>query len=239
MDERTSSVSVEKWYSVAVETVDGKSEVLRIAARNPGEVFRQAKERPGVRRVGKIAEGDLQPGRKPRPADATQHARPPADRAALIGHNLSGPRIVIDARASGEQPFKHLKPPPERPKPPTPPAPAPMPSRNAPVASAPNVQQASSARPQVSAGQASNPTPELPLTTDQPSTKPEYRIMKSRRQDGDPYVLQRGTWQQQKGKRAFAVDWEKSFVDRPTAERHLQWLEQSGREIDQLEEQSV
>jgi hypothetical protein len=201
-------------FSVAVEMENGERRTLSVRGESTGGVFQQVKAMPGVRRVGRVsAPGDERPAnaggggtvrreippqsRPPvRPEQTTEEAR-----RALIGHAISGPRVVLDARPSGgEQPFKHLQPPPERPKPPTPP-PAP--------AKAAASKAAAPARPAATAAAAA------PVTGE-----PEYRIVKSRRRDGQPYLLQRGHWQDKGGKRTFTVDWEQGFDTREAAEQH-------------------
>jgi hypothetical protein len=63
----------------------------------------------------------------------------------------------------------------------------------------------------------------------------EYRIVKSRRRDGLPYLVQRGHWQQSNGRRTFDMQWEKGFADRAAAEKHLGWIEQNEREMAALQ----
>jgi hypothetical protein len=142
-----------------------------------------------------------------------------------LNQPLRGPRVVLDARRTGgEQPFKHLQAPPERPKPPQPvvvqrPAPAPV------------------RHPEPIAQPVAQPRqPELPASEE--STELQYRIIRSRRADGLPYLLQRGTWSQRDGKRIFKLDWEKGFDDRAKAERHLEWVQQSEEELDAVEEET-
>jgi hypothetical protein len=65
---------------------------------------------------------------------------------------------------------------------------------------------------------------------------PVYRILKSRRVDGDPYVLQRGAWSERSGRKTFKADWEKSFPTREDAHRHEQWLQQTARDVAELTE---
>jgi hypothetical protein len=59
----------------------------------------------------------------------------------------------------------------------------------------------------------------------------EYRVVRSRRTGGQPYLLQRGTWSDRDGKRTFKLDWEKGFDERDKADRHLQWVQQSELEL--------
>ena len=64
-----------------------------------------------------------------------------------------------------------------------------------------------------------------PVTPPQPAaqaTAVEYRIMKSRRQTGEPYLLQRGKWQTENGKRVFRVESEKGFATREEAGRAME-----------------
>ncbi|HEX8914797.1 MAG TPA: hypothetical protein VF796_20765, partial [Humisphaera sp.] len=99
--------------------------------------------------------------------------------------------------------------------------PPPAPPKPVVVAPAPVVAKA----PQPAAVPAS-----APAAAPSPTTPVEYRIHKSRRKDGLPYLLQRGTWSQVGTKRIFAVDWEKGFAERPQAEKHQAWLEEMARE---------
>ena len=63
----------------------------------------------------------------------------------------------------------------------------------------------------------------------------EYRVIKSRRRDGLPYLVQRGQWQQANGRRTFDVRWEKGFADREAADKHLGWIENNEREMAALQ----
>jgi hypothetical protein len=210
------AVATERYFSVVVETGDGKSKALPVRGESSGQAFQQARQQPDVRRVGKVTEisravfDAIVEGREPAAASASEEARRhPAERNdKWIGHVIAGPRVAIHDRPSGEQPFKHLRAPPERPKPPKR-DPEPLPQ---PPASSQVVQPV--AKPGEPA--AAQPAAEVLGTT---SPAAEYRILKSRRQDGPPYLLQRGTWQQHKGKRAFQVEWEKDFATRDEAEK--------------------
>lgn len=237
-----SELAVERCFSVAAEMADGTKTLVRVTGETPAEAFKQVRERPDVRRVGKVTEiqensfrsGSAEPGREPmRPVmrsvedQPPQRSTPPVSRESLIGFTISGPRVVRDARrVGGEQPFKHLQAPPpserdaapvEPPKPifspfgasPKPPAPAPVEAVE-PVAVE---------------------SPEEPS-----DAGVEYRIVKSRRKDGFPYLLQRGSWQQQAGKRVFHSEWEKGFPDRDQADQRREWLEEMMSEPVELEE---
>lgn len=236
---------MEKWYTVVAEMAGGETTVVRLRAATPSAVFQQVKAMPGVRRVGKVTEGDPDPGQEPRrregqprealareghPRDSrSQHsprAAAPARPTPTLGHHhaVSGPRVVRAVRpAGGEQPFRHLKAPPERPKPPAPPPPPPAPPKAAPVPQPAPVVAVEQPRPSV----------EPPSDAGPPEAR-EYRIVKSRRQSGDPYLLQRGQWGMQKGKRTFAAEWEKGFATREAAERHQEWVEQHAREAAEM-----
>lgn len=247
---------MERFFSVVVEKEDGRAETVRLSGSTPGAAFQQAKQMPGVRRVGKVAEVS---GRAPMPdatrvpasagngaangaasASPTRAAPAPApirrERAAgydpKVGFVLTGPRVVIQPRrAGGEQPFRHLQAPPEQygPPKPLPPQPAPVevevqaPASSPPVEPAPVVAEQPQAAP--------HPAPAAPALLSEASAAPEYRIYKSRRRDGLPYLLQRGSWRGVGGKRLFEAAWEKGFAQREQAERHLVWLAQSEREM--------
>jgi hypothetical protein len=199
-------VTASKYFSVAVELGDGKKKALPVRGESTGQVFQQVKQHPDVRRVGKVMEISqaafeaIVQGREPAseagPRPSSQG--PPERSDKWIGHVITGPRVISHVRPSGEQPFKHLQAPPERPKSKKH---EPAPRATEPVASGPPA----NARPSIEAGVASN-------------LAPEYRVLKSRRQGGPPYLLQRGSWQQVKGKRAFHVKWEKDFATRAEAE---------------------
>jgi hypothetical protein len=233
---------MEKFFSVVAELADGTTQVLSAKGQSSGDAFRQVRERPDVRRVGRVSEitpagFDNLERSGPQPVrDAAPEARPGAmpgrDSAPIehkspnwVGHVISGPRTVVYAPpAGGEQPFKNLNIPPERlakPKPVPPPAPKPQPV----------VAKPAPAAPAVASEESSSPLP-MPAA----ETAAEYRIYKSRRQDGLPYLLQRGQWQQLKGKRAFDVQWEKGFAEREQAERHLEWVTQNEREMAEFQQ---
>ena len=255
--------TLEKFYSVAVEMQDGNKRVLPVRGRTPGGVFQQVKGRPDVRRVGKVTEitradydalhaGKALPpspshrGEHPSPSAKAEHRsggehRPgnesggPTGVATLL-RGITGPRVVRHTRPTGgEQPFRHLQAPPERPKPPEPPKPVKVPPPpRPPVVAAPAV---------AAPVQAAPVQPVEPTVAEQPdAARParvgrEYRIVKSRRQNGEPYLLQRGYWHQPKGKRVFEVQWEKGFANREAAERHQGWLEQHERELAEANQQ--
>jgi hypothetical protein len=61
--------------------------------------------------------------------------------------------------------------------------------------------------------------------------------MKSRRTGGDPYLLQRGHWQEKDGKRLFTAEWEKGFPDRDKALSHQKWIEQTAAEVADADDQ--
>jgi hypothetical protein len=225
---------VEKFFSVVAELADGRTNVLPVQSESSGAAFRQVRDRAGVRRVGRVTEitpdayqrlerGEIPaanaPAPTPRPQAEPQPQRPIEPR---VNHVISGPRTVIftPRRVGGEQPFKHLVAPPERPEPPAP-APAPQPR----VAPQPAARPAAQPAPQP---ERVSDTPSLPMP---PSGDTEYRVQKSRRRDGLPYLLQRGRWQQVKDKRVFDVQWEKGFEGREQAERHLEWVRQTEREL--------
>lgn len=223
---------MEKFFSVSVEFNDGTTKAVAARGESHGAVYQQIKLMPGVRRVGKVAE--VSPGiheavKHGRPSAPDPEPRRPEVGVASLNQPLRGPRVVIDARPTGgEQPFKHLQAPPERPKPPQPVIQQPPVTRSAvpapQTAPAPvRAERASRTEPAQVASQTSTP-PEL-----------EYRIVRSRRAGGLPYLLQRGTWSQRDGKRNFKLDWEKGFEDRARAEQHLQWVQQSARELADIE----
>ncbi len=219
----------DKFFSVVAELADGTSKVVPVRAGSSGEAFHHARELPDVKRVGRVAEisesafAGLGEGRavaiehKPsaqphveRPEPAAAAARP------FVPHVISGPRTVVYAPpAGGEQPFKHLKAPPERPKPPQAPAPQ--------VAKA------------VPAPKAVKDSDDASMKMPQPAPPSQYRVVKSRRRDGLPYLVQRGQWQETNGRRSFDVQWEKGFEDREQAEKHLEWIELNEREMTALQ----
>jgi hypothetical protein len=187
---------------------------------------------------------------QPRPGSAMPHPQQnpdesPDQRVQQLGFSISGPRVVRDARhVGGERPFAVLAPlaksvttaepapqapvavPPPSiknnpfvipPKPVAPPAPAVAPAAKSPAA------QTTPASDESAGDTAAGDTSAV-----------EYRIVKSRRKDGLPYLLQRGTWKTQGTKRVFASDWEKGFDVREKAEKHQAWLEQMARENAEL-----
>ena len=172
---------MDKFYSVVTETFDGEKRDVAIRGQSPGDAFQQVKAMPGVRRVGRVSEisaGEHEAlvSGKPKPAPVV--VAPPQvvvereqkgdDRRAALGYAISGPRVVIDVqRRAGEKPFKHLQPPPERPEAPKP------------------VQKQAAAAPPVNVEVKHDAAEEAAGTR-------AYRIVKSRRRDGQPYLLQRG-----------------------------------------------
>jgi hypothetical protein len=257
--ERIEGAVVEKFYSVAAELAGGETRVLPVRGQTPGEAFQQAKTNPGVRRVGKVTEitpgayEALQRGETPRPVKpVVSHTSPeqhPDGGLARLNAPLAGPRVVLHARpVGGEQPFRRLQAPPERLGPPRPPKPVVAPTRpQAAIASAsvqptaPARQPSFYAQPGTPAVPSNSPQPtgDRAFTTPNPAdSQPEYRIVKSRRQGGDPYLLQRGHWQEGAGKRTFTVEWEKGFPTRPEAERHQEWLRQHAQDLADLRRQA-
>ena len=210
------AVATEKYFSVVVELDNGEKRALPVRGETSGQVFHQIKQQPEVRRVGKVTEisrsafDAIVEGREPAPEPGRDqpNRNPPERSDKWIGHVIAGPRVISHARPSGgEQPFKHLQAPPERPKPrKRVPEPSPQPP-----ARAPSAEPITAFRPPAAPPAADPVAPT-------PSPAVEYRILKSRRQGGPPYFLQRGAWQQLKGKRAFIVEWEKDFNTREEAE---------------------
>lgn len=250
---------MEKSFSIAVEMESGEKRTLTVAGPTSGSVFQQVKAMPGVRRVGRIAEvganGYVAPpqtssaGREQKADDRRQQspaAAAAAGAAATGAFAGTGPRVVLSSRQkTGEQPFKNLYVPPERlavfkPAPPPPPKPV--------MKVVPVVKPAAAPAPAPAPVAAPMPVEE-PVKQAQEVVTPaasalEYRIVKSRRQNGDPYLLQRGTWSELKGKRVFSIDWEKGFADREKAEAHQRWMAQMAAEMaavaeldDQVEEE--
>jgi hypothetical protein len=185
-----------------------------------------------------------------------RHTSPEQPDAALaraqLNVPLTGPRVVLQARPTGgEQPFRHLQAPPERLGPPPKPEPqaapkpkpqptatprSPQPPGAAPAASPPPMTQVA-----LTADHSTEPTAGAigaATATDVADPSREYRIVKSRRQGGDPYLLQRGQWHDRGGKRTFTVDWEKGFPTRPDAEHHQEWLSHREQELADLRRQA-
>jgi len=233
----------ERSYSVVVQMEDGGTRVLSIAGDSPGDAFKRAKDTPGVRRVGRVSEGngagqngsshngagqESRRGRPTAPAPAATAIAPrpsqPVTLDDLVNVTIRGPRVVLHGRpGGGERPFKDLQAEPEwanRPERPRPVEPA----RQRPVESVAPPVRSETVPQQAQAGDA---------------TAPEYRVMKSRRKDGQPYLLQRGGWQQEAGKRVFTVAWEKDFPTREAAEKHWRWIEQTERDISELDPQAA
>ena len=249
-----SVVAVERFFSVIAEFADGSTRTIKVRGESPSEVYQQVRAMPDVRRVGRVSEVSEQAFASQQPERSTPQQRPPQhqprrqdaagrqehpgtaeptgrDASRLLGNNISGPRVVRHARPTGgEQPFKYLVAPPgavDRPPPP----PKPVVQVKAPVA--PAAQPAPVPAPA--------PVAEVEATEETAATSPantgrELRIVKSRRRDGLPYLLQRGAWRQQGSKRVFDAGWEKGFAERAQAEKHLAWLqsmEQDHAEIEQ------
>jgi hypothetical protein len=202
---------VEKSFSVVAELEDGTTNVVTVGGQTSGEAFRLVRAMPGVRRVGRVTEsGQQEPAS--RRGSATPGPGPLRGTISDLGNAISGPRVVLYMpRSGGEQPFKHLQVPPERPKP---------------VLAIPSAaaKPAKRARPAVQVDQASS------------AIAQEYRVVKSRRQDGTPYLLQRGCWHAVNGKRAFDVDWEKGFDAREQAETHLALIIRAEGDLAHLEQ---
>jgi hypothetical protein len=243
---------VAKFFSVLAERQDGTTKLMPAKGNTPGEAFQQVKQMPGVRRVGKVSEISpadyeaLVHGREPAGmAPSARHDRHPAGSTAEpspqpgrvdVHFKLKGPRVVLDARpAGGEQPFKNLNIPPERLKPYKPPQPTPPPAPIRPAAVVTPKPLATPAAPPTEAAPATHAEPVTPAESAEPGEL-EYRIIKSRRAIGAPYILQRGHWQQQKGKRIFKVDWEKGFENREQADAHVDWVRRHAEELDAVSE---
>jgi hypothetical protein len=240
---------LERFFSVVVETEDGRTETLRLSGASPGAAFQQAKQTPGVRRVGKVAElssrtelDPVHPGGNGRGAPAqgkpTQRTAAPGrnERAGgydpKVGFVLTGPRVVIHARAGGEQPFRNLQAPPEQFGPPKSLF---LDALKAAQEAAAAAQAAEAARQaEIAAIEAAAAAARQAAEAARAASEPKYRIYKSRRRDGLPYLLQRGTWRDAGGKRLFEAGWEKGFAQRDEAERHLAWLERSEREMSEV-----
>lgn len=246
----------------AFKEVRSRADVRRVGkVTEIGEsAFQSDKQSPSARPSASEAKpadrGSANPGqtdrhpRDRRQGEAHRQGEPKTPREALIGFTISGPRVIRAAKPLGyEQPVKNfrarpgavnLPPPPEPNKPKF----SPFGPVSGPVANDPS-------RPPVFA----RPTPvaEAPKPTPQPaevnpsddsassgvqadaSVQRDYRIVKSRRQSGEPYLLQRGTWGQLKGKRAFNVEWEKGFESREKAEKQQAWLLQMAVEAAELQ----
>jgi hypothetical protein len=227
---------VEKFFSVSVEFNDGTTKAVAARGESHGLVYQQIKQMPGVRRVGKVAEVSpgvheaVKHGRPSAPDPEPRRPRPIETGVASLNQPLRGPRVVLDARPTGgEQPFKHLQAPPERPKPPQPAVQQQPPARRVEPAMQP---VASQARAELT--KRPEPAPAQPELAEPGEL--EYRIVRSRRAGGPSYLLQRGTWFQRDGKRIFKLDWEKGFDDRAKAEHHLEWVQQSAQELADVEE---
>lgn len=220
---------MEKFFSVSVEYSDGTTKAVAARGESPSSVYQQIKQMPDVRRVGRVAEVSpgvheaVKHGRPSAPDPEPRHPRPVEISVASLNQPLRGPRVVLDARPTGgEQPFKHLQAPPERPKP-----------------MRPVVEYQPAARRPELAPQPAMQSSGAETITQPESTEPselEYRIVRSRRAGGQPYLLQRGTWSQRDGKRNFKLDWEKGFDNRTKAEQHLKWVRQSAEELADVEE---
>lgn len=248
---------VERFFAVSVEFADGRTGQLKVRGESPAEVFKDVRARSDVRRVGKVMPIDEAAFHSDRPVASASVVRPSpvtpskpvqsesatepsfdprTPREAIMGFTISGPRVVRDAKPLGyEQPFKNLRAPagsvslpmePEAPKAVF----SPFGPVKGPIANDPS-------RPSVFAKPApavvEQPPAAEPATPATASDR-EYRIVKSRRQTGEPYLLQRGVWSQIKGKRVFEVEWEKGFESREKAEKQQTWLGQMAREAAEL-----
>jgi hypothetical protein len=229
----------DKFFSVVAELEDGTSKVLPVRAGSSGEAFRHARDQAGVRRVGRVAEiaepvfAALGEGRAVAAVaqarlvqEQPEKTNPDSPPRPSVPHVISGPRTVVYAPpARGEQPFKNFTVPPERL---AVDAPKPQPAKLA------------VAKPTPIAAVAATPAA-APVESDdsmrisQAPSATEYRIVKSRRRDGLPYLVQRGQWQQANGRRTFDVQWEKGFADREAADKHLGWIEHNEREMAALQ----
>jgi len=253
-------LAVERYFSVAVELTDGTKTSVRLSGESTADAFKQARERSDVRRVGKVTEiseagfhsdspdpivrsapqagenrGERH-GQRHGERHGERHNSPSAPsessnvrRESLIGFTISGPRVVRDARVSGaERPFQlaNIQAPPPRPD-----------EEKAPEAVAPSYSPFGPfpPKPQPVIEEKKAEVTEAAPQVDTESQGNEYRVIKSRRKDGLPYLLQRGVWSQQGGKRTFKAGWEKDFETREQAEERLEWLEQMTREAAELQ----
>jgi hypothetical protein len=220
----------EKVFSVVAETRDGTTQTLSVRGRTPGEVFQQVKEMPGIRRVGRVTEVTRGGDRAGKAVERHRpHAAPGSTAAGSrdlgIGRPMSGPRVVIPARPTGgEQPFKHLQAPPERPREERREREERLPRKAAVTADQGGVPPTAAAQ----AGATPAPTPGgvavVPPGGSADAAGGDYRIVKSRRRDGAAYLLQRGRWREEgkegeKGRRVFTVEWEAGFTTREEAEQ--------------------
>jgi len=227
------------------KTNPGVRRVGKVTEITPGhyEALQRGEIPPAVAAVAHRANGSNGRHTSPEQPDATV-AR------AQLNAPLTGPRVILQARRTGgEQPFRHLQAPPERlgppPKPQPQAAPKPKPQPTAAPASSPPSGTAPAASPppmtQVAATGDHSPEPTAgtigaATATEAADAPREYRIVKSRRQDGPPFLLQRGSWKENKGKRAFHVDWEKGFDDRAKAEQHQRWVAETEQELADVEQ---
>jgi hypothetical protein len=226
---------------------------LPVRANASGEAYRQARELPGVRRVGRVAEvsetafAGLGQGRAmtaqapPTPANVkqpTEKTNPEAPARPHVPHQISGPRTVVyTPPARGEQPFKNLAIPPERLKPADAPTlyPPKVVAPPKPVVQSKPVVELKPAAAAVAAPAQPTESDDDSMRISQSPSATEYRVVKSRRRDGLPYLVQRGHWQQVNGRRSFDVQWEKGFADREAADKHLGWIEHNEREMSALQ----
>ena len=237
---------MEKFYSAAVELQGGEHKTIRVHGPSLSAVFQQLKAMPGVRRVGKVSElsspdapihterAHHAPAAHAKSAHSkTSHGKASHDHESSAQpksgeFRSSGPRVVIHAQRSGG-----LQPPPPRRKPlhpakiKTPALMLKYPVAHAPVAKAPVAKPAAPVEVPQSTPAAVDAAAD--------ATPHEYRVTKSRRQSGDPFLLQRGSWYEAKGKRTFVVDWEKGFQDREKAEKHQAWLERTQQELSDVD----
>ena len=215
---------MEKSFSVVIETESGEKQTVTLTGESPSGVFQLAKAMPGVRRVGRVVEAgsasSIASSSAPQAEGREQKSNEPR---ATIQYSNTGPRVVTYGRPqTGHQPFKHFSPPPESLAPNPPPRPPEPLVRKAVPAPAPI---------------APPPSAVVAPEAETPTRAPDYRVMKSRRQSGEPYFLQRGYWQEKDGKRLFTVEWEKGFPDREKAAAHQQWITEMAAEVADTDEQ--
>jgi hypothetical protein len=221
-----------------------------VRAGAAGEAFRRARDLPGVRRVGRVVEisaaalAELGQGRAvaaQSPAAQQQQKQPekanpessPTPRP-FVPQVISGPRTVVYAPpARGEQPFKNFTVPPERL---SVDAPRPQPAKLiAPPKPVVQPKPTTELKPAAAVAAVQPAESDDSMRISQSPFPTEYRIVKSRRRDGLPYLVQRGQWQQTSGRRTFDAQWEKGFADREAAEKHLGWIEHNEREMAALQ----
>ncbi|QOV91271.1 hypothetical protein [Humisphaera borealis] len=234
-----SSASSVPSTSTSSATSSGNGSSSRSASKPSGGNDRVATDRPAKDHGTNDRAGtDRHQGE-----DHQSPSDPKTPREALIGFTISGPRVIRSVKpVAYERPTNHFRAPIPKfnPLPPqSKPAFSPFGPVKGPVANDPSRPSVfAKPAPAAEAPQAQVPAPssEAPATAGDSATVVErdYRIVKSRRQSGEPYLLQRGTWGQVKGKRAFIVEWEKGFDSREKAEKQQTWLEQMARESAEL-----